>query len=112
MKQNAQPSRKAKLSALSVQGSRQFTGTCNPRQLRAIRELLTRKVWREELDSIAGTSNSPDLVGELRRRGLELPCERILCRDRDNRATRPGRYSLTASDRRKVLRWLNRAKAV
>lgn len=103
---NAQPSRKAKLSVNSVQGSRQFT-TCNPRHIRALRELVRCNfVWRESLDAIAGTSNSPDLVAELRRRGLDVPCVRVVCSDRDGRETRPGRYSLTVADRRKVLQLL------
>lgn len=93
-------------SGAPVQGCRKFTGTCNPRHLRAIHALLSRTVWREELDSIAGTSNSPDLVAALRRRGLEIPCHRTLTTDRDGRESRPGRYSFSPADRRLVLRWL------
>jgi hypothetical protein len=91
---------------------RKFSGTENPRHLRAILELLRRKVWREDLDAVAGASNGSELVAQLRRLGLEVPCDRVLCTDRDGKETRPGRYSLTAADRRKVLRWLaSRAKA-
>lgn len=98
---------KADSGAHSIQGSCKFTGTCNPRHIRALRELVRCNfVWRESLDDIAGTSNSPDLVAALRRRGLDLPCERVVCADRDGRESRPGRYSLTAADRRMVLRWL------
>ena len=58
---------------------------------------------RESLDREAGCSNSPELVAELRRCGLDVPCERISFIDRDGRKCRPGVYSLTASDRRKIL---------
>ena len=50
-----------------------FTGTDNPRHLRALAVLLRRPVPREQLDSLADASNSPELVAELRRRGLEVP---------------------------------------
>lgn len=54
-----------------------FTGTDNPRHFRAIHALLTRPQRREHLDAVAGCSNSPELVAELRRRGLDVPCERV-----------------------------------
>ena len=94
---------KAVSSALN---KRNFTGTDNPRQLRALAVLLRRPLSREALDHIAGCSNGPDLVAELRRRGLDLPCERIRFIDRDGFACRPGVYSLTIADRRKVQAWL------
>ncbi len=83
-----------------------FQGTENPRHLRALALLLQRPAKREELDRAAGCSNGPELVAELRRRGLDAPCERVPALDRDGRPCRPGVYSLTASDRRKVSRWL------
>lgn len=82
-----------------------FTGTDNPRHLRAIAALLRRPMPRESLDREAGASNGPELVAELRRRGLEVPCERIRFIDRDGFACRPGVYSLTTADRRKVYQW-------
>lgn len=82
-----------------------FTGTDNPRHLRAITALMRRPISRQELDSVAGASNSPELVAELRRRGLEVPCERIRFIDRDGCPCRPGMYSFTASDRRKFYQW-------
>ena len=83
-----------------------FAGTENPRHLRAITVLLRRPVSRKELDSVAGASNSPELVAELRRRGLTVDCERILFIDRDGKPCRPGVYSLTESDRRKLHKWM------
>lgn len=88
--------------------ARKFTGTDNPRHLRALATLLQRPISRENLDSIAGCSNAPELVAELRRRGLdgELLCERIQFIDRDGRPCRPGTYYLTPKGRRMVLNWL------
>lgn len=92
----------------SAPNSAKFTGTDNPRHLRAIAALLRRPLPRENLDTVAGCSNGPELVAELRRRGLELPCERISFVDRDGHICRPGVYSLTPSDRRKLHQWLAR----
>ena len=86
-----------------------FTGTDNPRHLRVIDALLTRPRRREDIDSIAGCSNGPELVAELRRRGLgdeHLPCERIRFIDRDGYPCRPGVYSLTEQGRRMIYAWL------
>lgn len=83
-----------------------FQGTNNPRHLRAIQELLRRPLPRESLDKRAGCANGPELVAELRRRGLAVPCEHIKFIDRDGKPCRPGVYHLSASDRRKLLKWL------
>ena len=97
---NARPPKEA--SALD---QRQFY-TDNPRHCRALALLLQRPAKREEIDSRAGCSNAPELIAELRRRGLEVPCERVPALDRDGRPCRPGVYHLSASDRRKVARWM------
>ena len=89
----------------SAQNSAKFTGTDNPRYLRAIAALLRRPMPRESLDKEAGCSNGPELVAELRRRGLEVPCKRINFVDRDGFMCRPGVYFLTESDRRKLRQW-------
>lgn len=85
-----------------------FLGTLNPRHLRALIELMRGvDVRRERLDAIAGCSNGPELVAELRRRGLHIPCDRSLASvDRDGKSCRPGLYWLTAKDFRKIDRWL------
>lgn len=95
-------------AASSAPDTRKFTGTDNPRQLRTLAVLLRRPLPREQLDSIAGCSNGPDLVADLRSRGLrdELRCERIQFTDRDGKPCRPGVYSLTEKGRRMVYRWL------
>lgn len=89
----------------SAPNTRKFTGTDNPRHLRALAALLRRPMPRENLDTEAGCSNGPELVAELRRRGLDVPCERINFVDRDGFTCRPGVYFLTVADRRKVRQW-------
>ena len=83
-----------------------FSGTDNPRHLRVIQALLTRPLPREQLDSVAGASNGPELVAELRRRGLEVPCTRTKKKDADFFDCWPGVYHLTQQDRRRVYKWL------
>lgn len=83
-----------------------FTGTDNPRHLRVIHSSLVRPRKREEIDRIAGASNGPALVAELRRRGLEFPCDRVPAIDRDGYPIRYGIYHLTDTDRRKINLWL------
>lgn len=92
----------------SAPNSAKFTGTDNPRHLRAIVVLMRRPLAREDLDSVAGCVNGPALVAALRDKGLTLPCDRIKFTDRDGRSCRPGVYSLTASDRRLLLQWMAR----
>ncbi len=82
-----------------------FSGTDNPRHLRAIAALLRRPMPRESLDREVGCANGPELVAELRRRGLAVPCKRINFVDRDGFICRPGVYFLTEGDRRKLYRW-------
>ena len=112
---NAAPMKKPQTVAadkgLSKEHTSKFIGTDNPRHLRAIAALLRRPMPRENLDTEAGCSNGPELVAELRRRGLDAPCERISFTDRDGRDCRPGVYSFTARDRRLIHAWLaQRAK--
>lgn len=82
-----------------------FLGTDNPRHLRAIQALLTRPLPREQLDQVAGCSNGPELVAELRRRGLTVPCSRTKKKDRDLFDCWPGVYHFTQADRRKLTEW-------
>ncbi len=82
-----------------------FLGTNNPRQLRVIQAALTRPLPREQLDAVAGCSNGPELVAELRRRGLHFPCTRTKKKDRDLFDCWPGVYHFTEADRRKIAAW-------
>jgi hypothetical protein len=89
-----------------------FLGTDNPRYLRALQALLTRPIPREQLDRVAGCSNGPSLIAELRALGLPapecLPCERVPCFDRDGEEVRRGVYSLTPVGRRRVHAWMRK----
>lgn len=85
-----------------------FLGTENPRHLRAIMAFLVRPRPREELDRIAGCSNGPELVAELRRRGLEVKCPRTPCIDRDGFEVKRGIYHFTDHDKRLIRAWLKR----
>lgn len=82
-----------------------FAGTENPRQLRAIEALERGPVLREELDAIAGCSNAPELVADLRRLGLDIACERVERIDRDGRPCKPGRYFLTEKGHAQLRRY-------
>jgi hypothetical protein len=88
-----------------------FDGTNNLRHLRVINALLQRGRKREEIDRIAGASNGPELIAELRRRGLTLPCNRIPAFDRDGFPVRPGVYNLTNHDRRLLSSWMARRES-
>jgi hypothetical protein len=88
-----------------------FAGTDNPRYLRAIQALRVRPVPREQLDRIAGCSNGPALIAELRALGLGeegLPCTKVPNRDRDGRSIRRGVYSFSNTGRRAVDAWLRK----
>ncbi|HEY9269215.1 MAG TPA: hypothetical protein VIO39_07185 [Methylotenera sp.] len=95
----------------TAKSSRKFLGTDNPRHLRVINSLLIRPRKREEIDRIAGTSNGPELIAELRRRGLDLPCDLVPGYDRDGFPVRFGVYNLTEKDRRKLKAWQNKLNA-
>lgn len=86
-----------------------FTGTDNPRHMRVLHALMLRPRRREEIDRIAGASNGPDLIADLRRRGLDIPCQRTPGVDRDNFPIAFGVYELTHADRRKVFNWQARS---
>lgn len=92
-----------------------FCGTDNPRYLRILAALLTRPRSREDIDRIAGASNGPDAIAELRALGLPkpdcLPCERTPCFDRDGREVMRGVYSLTRGGRGRVQAWMRRRDA-
>ncbi|WP_143512598.1 hypothetical protein [Vreelandella utahensis] len=73
-----------------------------PRHIRLLAALIQRPLWREEADRIAGASNSPHYIQELRSLGLQIHCERVESLDRDGRPCRPGRYHLLPSSRRQA----------
>nr|WP_057924378.1 hypothetical protein [Burkholderia ambifaria] len=85
---------------------RDFTGTANARHVRVLQALMRRPMPREEVDRVAGCSNGPDLISDLRDKGLEIPCAKVACIDRDGLAVERGIYSPSNADRRKIARWL------
>jgi len=91
--------------------STKFSGTDNPRHLRVIQALMTRPLPREQLDAVAGASNGPELVAELRRRGLQLECTRTKKKDRDGFDVLPGVYHFTQQDRRRVIQFITKRNA-
>lgn len=87
--------------------------TSNPRHLRVLIAITRRPMPREHVDIEAGASNGPELVAELRRRGLDVPCARVPCMDKDGFEVRRGVHYLTRNDRRIIrefFRWLNAAQ--
>lgn len=87
-----------------------FEGTTNQRSLRALDALLVRPIPREQLDRIAGCSNGPDLIRNLRALGLgdALVCHRVPGIDRDGFPIKFGVYALLDSGKSAVRSWLKR----
>ena len=85
--------------------------TANPRHMRVLIAVVRRSMTREHVDAEAGCSNGPELIAELRRRGLSLPCDRIPTFDRDGREVKRGVYHTTKLDRRKIHRFFAERKA-
>ncbi|MCQ6262057.1 helix-turn-helix domain-containing protein [Alcanivorax sp. MM125-6] len=67
-----------------------------PRHRRLVKALLRRPITREEADRIAKASNAPHWIMELRRKGLNIVCERRQKRDSDGAKVHPGVYTLKA----------------
>lgn len=104
-KENARLPKDEKTSAPS---KREFTGTGNPRHLRVLHALQTRPRPREDIDRISGASNGPELMAELRRRGLDVPCSKTPCIDKDGFVVLRGIYHLTDTDKDRLRSWLER----
>jgi len=92
----------------SAPDKRKFNGTENPRHLRVIMALLVSPRTRETIDRVAGASNGPELMAELRRRGLDAPCSKTPCIDRDGYEVKRGIYHFTDKDKRLIRAWLKR----
>lgn len=76
------------------------------RARRAIDALIrSSHVSREAMDRIAGASNSPQVIAGLRRKGVDIECERVEAIDRDGHPCRPGRYFLTDRGRATLAAW-------
>lgn len=100
-------------SGTSVAGKRaHFNPTSlTSRHRRIVHALLVRSRTREQIDAAAGASNGPDEIARLRALGLEVPCVRVPCFDRDGHEVKRGVYSLSAADRRRIRVWLSKRQA-
>lgn len=119
-KKNAQPA-KAELSAITVgthsiclgssiaphasDGDRSMPAF-SQRQQRVVDALAstTGSIAREAIDRIAGASNGPAVIAELRRKigtdAISMHLETVS--DRDGKTARPGRYQLTSAGRARL----------
>jgi hypothetical protein len=72
---------------------------CNPREYRILKHLTVHgATFRKALNDIAGATNVPEHIRQMRQRGWILPCTRVHMVDRDGKPTKPGRYSLHPSE--------------
>ena len=81
----------------------------SPRHARVIQALLPGNwIVREALDRVAGSSNGPDVIYQLRGKfGHDaIESERIEAIDRDGKACQVGRYRLTEQGRQR-LAWIS-----
>lgn len=105
-KENAQPHKNAELSASKNSSHLTCTKPMTARQERVLQALMDTASWvsRETVDSVAGSSNGPDVIRRLRQRlghdSIEM--ERVSMVDRDGLPAKPGRYRLTAAGRQRV----------
>lgn len=84
-----------------------FKGTKSPRRIRTLIALVYRDyVSRENLDRLAGCSNSPDLVFQMKRAGLPIQTREVKAKDRDGRKTHYADYYLTPAIKAKAKEWL------
>jgi hypothetical protein len=79
-----------------------FLSKLTQRQKIALEYLRHGQMHREALDRATGASNSPEVVRQLRKLGLEIPCQLIVATDRHGQPCRPGVYSLSPMDRVKL----------
>lgn len=105
-KKNAHPAE----AEVSAQDSANATATprFTPRQSRVREHLegMEPHEWlpRESVDRIAGASNGPQVIRELRQKlGYDaIEMQRVEATDRDGRGCKPGRYRLTLTGRERL----------
>lgn len=76
------------------------------RHLRLGKALINAPLTREQADRVAGASNSPQIISELRKKGLEAPCDLIPSQDRDGTPCKHGLYSFTDDDKAIFSSWI------
>ena len=80
-----------------------------PYQRRCLKALLIGPVDRSDLDRAIGTTNAPEFVKQLRRKGLDIDMEKIPFVNRDDHKCWRGRYHLHPNSRTKALLMLGGA---
>lgn len=75
----------------------------SPRAFRLMLALLNGSRSSEECDLLAGASNPPHYIAQLRRHlKLELPCEQVSFVTKDGKRSHYGRYQVTPDDKDKI----------
>ena len=88
-----------------------FIRTSNARQCRVLEALHKGPRCREDVDRIAGASNGPEVVRQLRELGWDIPCQLVPHTDRDGKPGKHGVYRLSMQDRLRVSVWLYQRRA-
>lgn len=94
-------------SALDSAEYTRFIKRLTQRQHRVIAALLNGPRSREQIDRIAGASNGPEVIRQLRESGFTIVCEMVKHTDRDGKPGKHGIYHFTANDRQKALDYLS-----
>lgn len=76
--------------------------TLSPKQKRAVNALAESPKSREQMDAITGSSNSPDIIFQLKKKGYVIPCELMPVRNSFGEPTQAGRYCLVSVPRIKI----------
>lgn len=105
-KKNAQPHKKAELSATGNGSYPSSIKLMTPRQKRVEKALYEVNDWisREDIDGIAGASNGPEVIRQLRvRLGYDaIEMQRVSVLDCDGLSVQAGRYRLTPIGRQRL----------
>lgn len=76
----------------------------SPKEFRAVMALLDRIVTREEMDLVTHSSNGPDVVWRLRKKGFPVIMVKKPTVDYDSKPSHYGEYSFDESFKRELLR--------
>ena len=79
-------------------------------QRRCLNALLVAAVERTDLDRAIGTTNAPEFVKQLRRKGLTIHMEKIPFVNRDGHKKWRGKYHLDPNSRKTALLMLGVAQ--
>lgn len=79
-----------------------------PYQRRCLKALLLKPVERVDLDRAIGTTNAPEFIKQLRRKGLIIHMEKIPFINRDGHNKWRGKYHLDANSRVKAIKMMGK----